>query len=61
MYVLDPDMAENQTKDLTKISQIMFISQVMRTTRLIFLLLCVSFFTGLCWYIFCDLIRIYQV
>jgi len=49
-----PEFANNQTIDSAKMSQIMLLIQVLKTIRLIVIILFLSFFTGSVWYIFSE-------
>mmetsp|Transcript_35764 Transcript_35764/g.54774 ORF Transcript_35764/g.54774 Transcript_35764/m.54774 type:complete len:151 (-) Transcript_35764:969-1421(-) len=51
----DPTRATDDTRDSTYISTIVAIGHAVRTFNLLLLILCVSFFTGLGWYVYCDL------
>jgi len=51
------DESENLTKDENYIGTIVLISYLLKTAQLIVLILCGSYFTGLAWYLFCDLTK----
>ena len=42
-------------KDNNFISLLIFMSHVVKTTQLILTILCVSYFFGIFWFIYCDL------
>lgn len=48
-------MANNQDIDNNKISLILNISSILKAFHLIIALSCFSYFTGLMWFIICDL------
>ena len=55
--VEDPEKAENIDLDQNKIMTIIFISYFFKILRLIILIILVSYFLGIVFYIFCDITR----
>mmetsp|Transcript_37046 Transcript_37046/g.56801 ORF Transcript_37046/g.56801 Transcript_37046/m.56801 type:complete len:312 (+) Transcript_37046:173-1108(+) len=50
-------MVEDPLKDMTHVTPIMFLTQVLRILRLIIILLCLSYFTGVVWFLACERLR----
>jgi len=48
-------MTKNEDKPVLNLSRLFFVQELLKTLKLIIILICISFFTGLLWYIFCDL------
>jgi hypothetical protein len=55
--VEDPLLAENIFIDQNKIMNIIIISYLIKTIKLVILIFLVSYFLGICFYIFCDITR----
>ena len=55
--VEDPELAENIFIDQNKIMNIIIISYLIKTIKLVVLIFLVSYFLGICFYIFCDITR----
>lgn len=55
--VEDPELAENIFIDQNKIMNIIIISYLIKTIKLVILIFLVSYFLGICFYIFCDITR----
>jgi len=51
----DPDLAENSDLDNNNIMLILMISHFFKTFKLVVIILTVSYFMGMGWYIYCDL------
>ena len=51
----DPIEAENIDKDNNKISALIFTNFSIRIAKLVIIILNISYFLGMFWYIFCDL------
>lgn len=51
----DPELAEDQENENNQINLILKISYVFQTVKLIVLILTVSYFIGMTWYIFCEI------
>ena len=51
----DPELAENSDLDNNNIMIILMISYFFKTFKLVVIILTVSYFMGMLWYIFCDL------
>lgn len=58
LIVRDPVMAENSDLDNNNITLILMITNFFRTFKLVIVILTVSYFMGMMWYIFCDLTRV---
>jgi hypothetical protein len=58
--VEDPELAENIDIDQNKIMTIISISYLFKILRLIILILVVSYFLGILFYIFCDITRSFE-
>ena len=56
----NPKEANNIEKDNNKMEYIMIISHLLKTTRLIFIILNVSYFVGIGWLIMCRIIEAYK-
>jgi len=50
-----PEQADDQTKDRTQISNIILISRLLRSFRMIIVILSLSLLSGLFWFYVCDL------
>ena len=48
-------LANNKIKDNNFVSLVILISHLVKTTQLIITILCVSYFFGIFWFIFCDI------
>jgi hypothetical protein len=55
--VENPELAENIFIDQNKIMQIIIISYLIKTIKLVILIFLVSYFLGICFYIYCDITR----
>lgn len=53
----DPELAENSDLDNNNIMLILMISYFFKTFKLVVIILTVSYFIGIFWYIFCDLTK----
>lgn len=53
----DPDLAENSDLDNNNIMLILMISYFFKTFKLVIIILTVSYFIGIMWFIFCDLTK----
>jgi hypothetical protein len=53
----NPELAENIYIDQNKIMNIIIISYLIKTIKLVILIFLVSYFLGICFYIFCDITR----
>jgi len=51
----DPELAENSDLDNNNIMLILMISHFFKTFKLVVIILTVSYFMGMWWYIYCDL------
>lgn len=51
----DPELAENSELDNNNIMLILMISYFFKTFKLVIIILTVSYFIGMVWYIYCDL------
>jgi hypothetical protein len=58
--VEDPELAENIDIDQNKIMTIIFISYCFKILRLIILIILVSYFLGIVFYIYCDITRSFE-
>mmetsp|Transcript_5468 Transcript_5468/g.8509 ORF Transcript_5468/g.8509 Transcript_5468/m.8509 type:complete len:306 (+) Transcript_5468:1462-2379(+) len=52
--VKDDLLADNRHIDSARMSQIMLVSILIKIFRLVIIMTCLSYFTGLIWYIFCN-------
>ena len=52
--IKDPKLANDRNTDSAHMSLIVMITQLLKTIRLIVLIICLSYFTGLGWYIYCS-------
>jgi len=50
------DTGEDQNKDNAKMSQIMLAIQILRTLKSVINLSCLSYFFGMFWFVFCELL-----
>lgn len=51
----DPELAENSDLDNNNIMLILMISYFFKTFKLVVIILTVSYFIGMVWYIYCDI------
>ena len=51
----DPELAKNNEIDNNNIMKILRIGYLFKTFKLVVIILSVSYFIGIFWYIFCDL------
>jgi len=51
----EPELAENSDLDNNNIMLILMISYFFKTFKLVIIILTVSYFIGMVWYIYCDL------
>ena len=51
----DPDMRDNMDIDNNNIMQILVISYLFKVFKVVVVVLTMSYFIGMFWYIFCDL------
>ena len=58
--VEDPELAENIFIDQNKIMNIIIISYLIKTIKLVILIFLVSYFLGIIFYIFCDITRNFE-
>jgi hypothetical protein len=58
--VKDPELAENIFIDQNKIMNIIMFSNLIKTIKLVILIFLVSYFLGICFYIFCDITRNFE-
>ena len=47
-------LANNQVKDLTRISFLLFLKYTLQSMQLVFVLICLSFLSGMIWLEFCS-------
>jgi len=55
LIVTDRKKAKDRYQDNNHISSIIFINYIFKTIKLIIIMISVSIFIGLFWYIFCDI------
>jgi len=48
------DKRDDQLEDHTKMSQIVLISKVLKISKLVIIMVCLSYFSGLVWFVFCK-------